>query len=126
LPKTVVIPEGSTPPLAPYSPGVRAGGAVYVSGTVPIDADGATIGVGDVKAQTRAVLEAIKRVLQAGGGKMSDVVFNTIILKTIDDYKAMNEIYAEYFPIEPPARYCITAGLVRDDFLVEIATIAHI
>jgi aminoacrylate peracid reductase len=79
-----------------------------------------------VKAQTRAVLESIEAVLEAGGCKMSDIAFNTIILKSMADYRAMNEVYSEYFPKNPPARYCITAGLVRDDFLVEIASIAHI
>lgn len=126
MPKTIIIPKGSAPPLAPYSPGVKAGDTVYVSGTVPTNSKGETVGVGDVKAQTRAVLEAIKAVLEAAGGKMPDIVFNTIILKDLADYKAMNEVYSEYFPTEPPARYCITTGLVRDDFLVEIASIAHI
>ena len=126
MPKTVVIPKGSAPPLAPYSPGTRDNNTVYVSGTVPTDSNGKTIGVGDVKAQTRVVLEAIKTVLEAAGGKMSDITFNTIILKDLADYKAMNEIYSEFFPTEAPAPYCITAGLVRDDFLVEIASITHI
>ena len=57
---------------------------------------------------------------------MWDIVFNTIILKDLADYRAMDDVYSEYFPTEPPARYCITAGLVQDDFLVEIASIAHI
>lgn len=124
--KTVIIPKGSAPPLAPYSPGTKAGNAVYVSGMVAMDSEGKTIGIGDAKAQTRAVLEAIKAVLAAAGGTMSDITFNTIILKDFADYKAMNEVYAEYFPKEPPARYCIKAGLVREEFLVEIASIAHI
>lgn len=126
MPKTVVIPKGSAPPLAPYSPGVMAGNAVYVSGTVPMDSHGKTIAPGDVKAQTRAVLEAIKAVLEPAGATMADIVFNTIILRDLADYKAMNDVYAEYFPKAPPARYCIAARLVRDDFLVEIASIAHI
>ena len=58
--KTIVIPKGSAPPLAPYSPGIRAGNAVYVSGMVAMDSEGKTIGVGDARTQTRAVLEAIK------------------------------------------------------------------
>jgi aminoacrylate peracid reductase len=124
--KTVVNPKGSAPPLAPYSPGTKAGNAVYVSGMVALDGEGKTIGVGNVKAQTRAVLEAIKAVVDAAGGKMSDITFNTIILKDFADYKAMNEVYAEYFPKDPPARYCIKAGLVREEFLVEIASIAHV
>lgn len=124
--KTVIIPKGSAPPLAPYSPGTKAGNAVYVSGMVALDGEGKTVGKGDVKTQTRVVLDSIKAVLEAAGGTMSDITFNTIILKDFADYKAMNEVYAEYFPKDPPARYCITAGLVRDDFLVEIASVAHV
>ena len=126
MPNVVLIPKGSAPPLAPYSPGVRADRTIYVSGTVPMNSKGETIGVGDVKAQTRAVLESIKAVLEAGGCKMSDIAFNTIVLKDMADYRAMNVVYSEYFPKDPPARYCIVAGLVRDDFLVEIASIAHV
>lgn len=126
MPKTVVIPKGSAPPLAPYSPGVKAGNTLYVSGTLAMDKDGRTVGIGDVKAQTRAVLESIKSVIEAAGGTLDDVVFNQIFLKDLADYKAMNEVYAEYFPKDPPARYCIRADLVREEFLVEIATTAHL
>jgi aminoacrylate peracid reductase len=124
--KQVIIPKDSAPPIAPYSPGIKAGNAVYVSGIVALDGQGKIIGTGDVKAQTRAVLDAIKSILEAAGGKLSDITFNTIILKDFADYKAMNEVYAEYFPKEPPARYCIKASLVREEFLVEIASIAHL
>jgi aminoacrylate peracid reductase len=126
MPKTVIIPKGSAPPLAPYSPGVKAGNTLYVSGTLAMDKDSRTVGIGDVKAQTRAVLESIKSVIETAGGTLDDVVFNQIFLKDLADYKAMNEVYAEYFPKEPPARYCIRADLVREEFLVEIATTAHL
>ena len=126
MPFKPVVPKGSAPPLAPYSPGAKAGNVVYVSGTLAIDKDGKTVGVGDVKAQTRFVLESIKLVLGAAGGSMKDIVFNHIFLKDLKDYAAMNEVYREYFPSSPPARYCIRADLVKPEFLVEIASIAHV
>ena len=126
MPYKTVVPEGSAPPLAPYSPGVRAGNTVYVSGVVALDADGNTVGVGDVKAQTRHVLEAIKAIVEAAGGSMEDVAFNQIFLSDLGDYAGMNEVYREYFPADPPARYCIRADLVKPEFLVEIASTAHI
>jgi aminoacrylate peracid reductase len=126
MPKTVIVPAGSPPPLAPYSPGTKAGGTIYVSGMLALDTDGKAVGLGDVRAQTRAVLESIKAVVQEAGGSMDDVAFNSIFLKDLADYKAMNEVYAEYFPKNPPARYCIKADLVRDEFLVEISSIAHV
>ncbi len=126
MPYKTVVPEGSAPPLAPYSPGVRAGNTVYVSGVVALDADGNTVGVGDVKAQTRHVLEAIKAIVEAAGGSMADIAFNQIFLGDLGDYAGMNEVYREYFPADPPARYCIRADLVKPEFLVEIASTAHI
>ena len=68
----------------------------------------------------------IKSVIETAGGTMEDVTFNQIFLKSWDDYAAMNKVYAEFFPGEKPARYCIQCGLVKPDALVEIATVAHI
>lgn len=126
MPKEIVVPKGSAPPLAPYSPGTKAGNAVYVSGTLALDSGGNTVGVGDAAAQTRHILGSIKAVLEAAGGTMTDVTLNMIFLKDLADYQAMNAVYAEYFPGDPPARYCIRADLVKPEFLVEIAAIAHL
>ncbi|PSB30036.1 pyrimidine utilization protein C [Stenomitos frigidus] len=127
MPGTPIIPDGSPPPLAPYSPGMLAAGeALYISGTLALDTDGKLVGEGDATAQTRQVLEAIKSVIAAAGGTMADVTFNMIFLKDFADYPKMNAVYAEYFPSPCPARYCIRADLVKPEFLVEIASIAHI
>lgn len=126
MPKTPIIPPGSAPPLAPYSPGVRAGNTIYVSGVLPLAADGAMIGPGDAAAQTRAVLEAIKSIVEAGGGTMADVAYCNIFLSDMAHYAAMNGVYREYFPLEPPARWCIQCGLVKPEFLVEISAVAHL
>ncbi|MGA7485766.1 MAG: pyrimidine utilization protein C [Xanthobacteraceae bacterium] len=122
----VIVPKGSAPPLAPYSPGTKAGNAVYVSGTLALDGNGKLVGAGDVKAQTRHILETIKAVLETAGGSMKDITFNHIFLADMGGYAAMNEVYREYFPDNPPARYCIRADLVKPEFLVEIASIAHL
>ena len=126
MPKVTVVPPSSAPPLAPYSPGTKADGVVYVSGMLALDSAGQVVGRGDVKAQTRAVLEAVKSVVEAAGGTMRDVTYNAIFLKDLADYTAMNEVYREFFPTEPPARYCIRADLVRPEFLVEVSSIAHV
>ena len=126
MPKQLIIPAGSPPPIAPYSPGIRAENVVYVSGMVSLDNDGNVAAVGDAAGQTRIVLEAIKTIVEEAGGNMTDVAYNVIILKDMSDYAAMNAIYAEYFPEDPPARYCFQAQLVKPEFLVEIASIAHL
>ncbi|MBK1658623.1 pyrimidine utilization protein C [Paracraurococcus ruber] len=126
MPKTPIIPPGSAPPLAPYSPGVKAGNTIYVSGVLALDAAGKLVGDGDAGAQTRAVLEAIKAIVEAGGGTMADVAYCNIFLSDMAHYAAMNAVYREYFPTEPPARWCIQCGLVKPEFLVEISAVAHL
>jgi aminoacrylate peracid reductase len=126
MPYEAIVPKGSPPPLAPYSPGTKAGNAVYVSGMLALDSDGKMVGEGDIKAQTRHVLETIKSVLEAAGGSLRDITFNHIFLSDMSGYAGMNEVYREYFPKDPPARYCIRADLVKPGFLVEIASVAHL
>jgi aminoacrylate peracid reductase len=126
MPKTAVIPPGTTAPIAPYSPGTLADGVVYVSGTLPFDKQNNVVHVGDAAAQTRHVLETIKSVIETAGGTMADVTFNSIFITDWANYATINQVYAEYFPGDKPARFCIQCGLVKPDALVEIATIAHI
>ena len=126
MPKTVITPPGTGTPIAPFSPGTLADGVVYVSGTLAFGKDNATAHVGDAEGQTRHVLETIKSVIETAGGTMDDVTMNHIFLKDWADYAALNKVYAEYFPGDKPARYCIQCGLVKKDALVEIATIAHV
>ena len=126
MPKTVISPPGTGIPIAPFSPGTLADGVVYVSGTLAFDKDNNVAHVGDAEGQTRQVLETIKSVIETAGGTLEDVTFNMIFLKDWADYPALNKVYAEYFPGPKPARYCIQCGLVRPDFLVEIASIAHV
>ncbi|MBJ3776765.1 Rid family hydrolase [Acuticoccus mangrovi] len=122
-----VTPKGASKPIAPYVHGSKASGEpLYVAGTLAISAEGESLHVGDIKAQTRYVIEQILAVVEAAGGKPTDIAYNMIMLKQRSDYAAFNEVYAEFFGAAPPARYCIICELVRDEFLVEIASIAHI
>lgn len=124
--KQVVIPEGTSKPLAPYVPATKADNIVYVSGTLPFDENNDVVHVGDAAAQTRHVLTTIQNVIQSAGGDMDDVTFNSIFIKDWSDYAAVNQVYAEFFPNEKPARFCIQCGLVKPEALIEIASIAHI
>ncbi|KSB90159.1 pyrimidine utilization protein C [Caulobacter vibrioides] len=126
MPKTVITPPGTGTPIAPFSPGTLADGVVYVSGTLAFDKDNNVAHVGDAEGQTRQVLETIKSVIETAGGTMDDVTMNHIFLTDWANYQTINKVYAEYFPGDKPARYCIQCGLVKPDFLVEIASVAHI
>jgi len=126
MPKTVITPPGSGTPLAPFSPGTQADGIVYVSGTLPFDKQNNVVHVGDAAAQTRHVLELIKSVIETTGGSLDDVTFNSIFITDWSNYAAVNQVYAEYFPGDKPARFCIQCGLVKPDALIEIASVAHL
>ena len=124
--KQVIIPEGTSKPLAPYVPATKADNIVYVSGTLAFDENNNVLYVGDAAAQTRHILTTIQNVIESAGGTMDDVTFNSIFVKDWADYAAVNEVYAEFFPNEKPARFCIQCGLVKPDALVEIASVAHV
>lgn len=118
-------PAVDLPPSALYSYARKAGPMIYTAGIVAINAEGKTVGVGDAGAQTRHILECIEGILAAHGASLEDVVSNWIFLKSLGDYAAVNEVYAQFFKAPMPARYCIRADLVREDWLVEIASVAH-
>ncbi len=124
--KQVVIPDGTSAPLAPYVPATKADNIVYVSGTLAFDENNSVVCIGDAAGQTRHILETIKKVIGTAGGTMDDVTFNSIFIKDWADYAAVNKVYAEYFPGDKPARFCIQCGLVKPDALIEIASIAHV
>ncbi len=126
MPKEIIVPEGTAKPLAPFVPATKADNIVYVSGTLAFDENNNVVHVGDCAGQARHILETIKKVLETAGGTMDDVTFNHIFLRDWADDAAFNTVYAEYFPGDKPARYCVQTGLVKPEALVEIASIAHV
>ena len=126
MPKEIIVPEGTAKPLAPFVPATKADNIVYVSDTLAFDEHNNVVHVGDAAAQARHILETIKRVLATAGGTMDDVTFNHVFVKDWADYGAINAVYAEYFPNDKPARYCVQTGLVKPEALVEIASVAHV
>lgn len=112
----------STPCLGPYSPAVKTGNLVFVSGQLGIKdgelADG-------VQAQTRLCLENLKAVLEAAGTTMKNVVKCQVCLKNMDDFAKVNKVYAEFFAESKPARICVEVSRLPKDALVEIDAIAE-
>ncbi len=123
-----VNPKGSSATLAKYSPGIKASGSpVHTAGIVSAGADFKVISAGDIKGQTRQVLTTIQSIIEGAGGTLEDVAFNHIFLRDLADWPAMNEVYVEFFPGDtPPARYVVQAGLISEDFLIEIASVAYV
>ena len=111
-------------PKYPFSPGIRAGDFIFVSGQGGfVDDDGSEIR--GIEAQTRKCLENIKRILLTAGATMEDVVKCTIFLGDVANFTVMNNIYKEYFPKEFPARSTAITGLAVPSMLVEIECIAY-
>ena len=126
MPGERIIPKGSPPPLAPYSPGMKVGNAVYVAGTLALNVKGELVGKGDVAAQTEQVIQNIRDVLEAAGAGLQDIVMIDVFLADFNNYAVMNKVYAKYFGGNPPARYCVKCELVKPEFLVEMAAIAAV
>ena len=120
-----ITPSGSATPRGHYSPGVRAGDFIFVSGQGPIDPVSDKLVVTDVATQTRLTLENVQRVLQAAGAELSDVVKVSVFLKHIDDFKAMNQVYGEFFGEIKPARTTIESTFHQAEMLVEVDCIAY-
>jgi len=108
----------------PYSPGTRAGHLVHTSGQVAWNADQQIVGVGDPAAQTRRVLANVAAVLEAGGATLRDVLKCNVYLADIRHFQAMNDVFAEFFGTDPPARTTVEARLADAEMLVEIEAIA--
>ncbi len=106
----------------PFSPAVKAGNLIYVSGTLATD-DAGKIVPGDVKAQTKRVLENISKILQAAGSGLENAASVNVYLRSITDFAAMNEVYQTYWPKDPPVRTTISGKLVLPEALVEISMV---
>jgi 2-iminobutanoate/2-iminopropanoate deaminase len=122
--KEIVTTDRGPRPIGPYSQAVKTNGFLYLSGQVAFDPKTNEMSTGDIRQQTERVLENIKGILEAAGSNLHHVVKTTIFLKDMDDFPAMNEVYACYFTSAPPARSTVQAARLPKDALVEIEVIA--
>ncbi len=120
-----IIPPGVPVPKSPYSPAVRAGGFIFVSGQGPNDPATNQMSFGDIRHETRVVLNNVKRILEGCGASMADVVKCSVFLGDGKDFAAMNEIFAEFFGDHKPARTTVEAKFAVPQMKVEIDCIAY-
>lgn len=122
--KKVIQTQKAPKAVGPYSQAVEAGGMLFISGQIPVDPDTGEIIKGGIKEQTGRVLKNINIILNAAGYSRSDVVKSTVYLRNMDDFKAMNEVYAAFYDQQPPARAAVEVSRLPLEVLVEIETIA--
>ncbi|MDZ7267355.1 MAG: RidA family protein [candidate division KSB1 bacterium] len=120
--KTTAAPAA----LGPYSQAIKvqAGRMLFTAGQVAIDPATGEMMVGDIKVQTRRVLENLRAILQAAGAGLEHVVKTTVFMTDLSEFAAMNEIYAEYFPVNPPARSTVEVRALPRGAKVEIEAMA--
>ena len=122
--KEVVSTADAPKAIGPYEQAIKVGEFVYISGQIPLDPKTGSLVEGDIKIQTRRVMENLKAILQAAGSSLERVVKATVFLKSIGDFAAMNEVYAEYFGAAKPARSTVAVADLPRGALVEIDLIA--
>ena len=122
--REIVATDKAPRAIGPYSQAVRAGGFVFLSGQIPLNPVSMELATGDVKVQTKRVIENLKAVLEAAGSSLDKVVKTTVFLKDMNDFAAMNEVYAQYFGKSVPARATVQAARLPKDVSVEIDAIA--
>ncbi len=122
--KTAVIPEGSSPPTGPYSPAVRVGDMLFLSGQLGINPATGNLVDGGTIPQARQAMANLRTLLNTAGMTFDNVVRATVYLADLDDYGAFNEEYGRYFGEVPPARVCIEVSRIPRDARVEISMIA--
>lgn len=125
MPHQIIFSDQAPAPIGPYSQAVQAGGTVYVSGQIPLDASGQLVGEGDVTAQTHQVLRNLTAVLAAAGLALTDVVKCSIFVKDLSNFATINQVYGIYFTeATAPARETVEVSRLPRDVEVEISCIA--
>lgn len=122
--KRIVRTEEAPEAIGPYSQGVVAGGFVYTAGQLALDPKTGQLVPGDVRIQTKRVMENIKAILESAGTTLANVVKTTVFLRDMNDFGAMNEIYGSYFQENPPVRSTFQVAKLPRDGAVEIEVVA--
>ncbi|QQS47833.1 MAG: RidA family protein [Acidobacteriota bacterium] len=118
--KTELAPEA----IGPYSQAIKANGLVFASGQIPLDPAGMQVVEGDIRVQTERVLKNLQAVLEAAGTSLGRVVKTTVYLADMNEFAAMNEVYAGFFGVTCPARATVQVSRLPRDVRVEIDCIA--
>ncbi len=126
--RSVVITDGAPAAIGPYAQGVRVGNLIFTAGQIPIDPATQQVITGGIAEQTKRVLENLKAILEEAGSSLDRAVKATVFLKDLNDFSAMNAVYAAYLELdgEAPARTTVEVSRLPRNVLVEIELIAEL
>lgn len=122
--KKCIYSEKAPAAIGPYSQAIQKGNTIYVSGQLPVDPSSGNFPSDGIEDQTRQSLTNVKEILKEAGATLEDVVKTTVLLQDIGDFTAMNEVYAEFFKEECPARAAFQVAALPKGAKVEIEVIA--
>jgi 2-iminobutanoate/2-iminopropanoate deaminase len=122
--KHVIVTDKAPPAVGPYSQGIRVGSVIYSAGQVGLVPGTKDLAGPDIKSQTRQALLNLKAIVEAGGSCLDHVVKTTVFLNDIKEWPAMNEVYAEFFPANPPGRSAVQVAALPLGAKVEIEVVA--
>ena len=122
--KEIISTSAAPAAIGPYSQGISAGNLVITSGQLPVDPATGAFAEGGIAGQTRQCLKNVQAVLAQAGLTLENVIKTTVFLKDMNDFAAMNEVYATFFTSDPPARSAVQVGKLPKDAMVEIEAIA--
>lgn len=123
--KKTIATDKAPGAIGPYSQGICAGQLIFSSGQLPMDMATGALETADIRKATTFCLQNIGAILEARGASMADVVKTTVFLCDLNDFAAMNEAYAAFFPNEPPARSCVQVAALPKGVTVEIEAVAY-
>jgi 2-iminobutanoate/2-iminopropanoate deaminase len=118
--RRVIVTDRAPQAIGPYSQAIQVGNQIFLAGQIPIDPNTGDIIAGGIKEQTRQVMINIQAVLEAAGFNFQDVTNVQIFLTELENYSTVNQIYATYFPVAPPARAVVEVARLPRDVMIEI------
>ena len=123
--KEILSTDKAPSAIGPYSQGVKIGDLIYTSGQIPVNPATGEM-ESDIRKATERSMNNVKAILEEAGSSLENIIKTTIFLKDINDFAAVNEVYATFFNENPPARSCVEVGKLPKDAVIEIEAIAHI
>ncbi|MBQ8318142.1 MAG: RidA family protein [Lachnospiraceae bacterium] len=122
--KTIISTDKAPAAIGPYSQAIAVGDMIFTSGVIPIIPETGELETGDIKAQAKQAIGNLINLLEAAGSNADSVVKTTVFIKDMNDFAAVNEIYATYFTDNYPARSCVEVARLPKDVLIEIEAVA--